>query len=227
MPHHRPDHPTEPTVPELARTALAQAKAATLVTTGCTVGSRTLTVVSVEDQPDGRPLISVERSSPTVRELVACSLATLSVAGPSPFRRLDLTGPLKAYRVGRPGHRTYRLSPVSGRLVGATNLPLALGDFYAARPDPLARDSAALLDHLAQAHAAELLACVRAQGHTYAEAAVPRAVDRYGIELVALGPAGVHRVRLPFPGGPIDALEQVPPRLLVPLACRCRGTDTP
>jgi hypothetical protein len=219
-----PDHHSEPTLPERARTALAQAKAGTLITKGCPPRSGTLTIVAVEDQPDGRVLIHLESSSPTVRELVACPVATLSVAGPAPFRRLDLTGPLNACRPARRGQRTYRLSTLSGRLVGTTSLPLALGDFHAARPDPLAGLAVALLDHLANAHAPELLACIRAHGHLDAEAVVPRALDRYGLEIAILGPAGVQRVRLPFPGGPIDTLEQVPPGLLAPLNCRCRHT---
>lgn len=40
-------------------------------------------------------------------------------------------------------------------------------------PDPLGGRAAALLNHLDEAHATELLACVRAQGHTYVEAVVP------------------------------------------------------
>lgn len=134
-----PDHAQPPAhrsdgVRECPAPHWPEPKVATLVTAGCPVGSGTLTAVSVEDQPDGRPLISLERSSPKVRELVARPVATLSVAGPTPFPRLDLTGPLKPCRAGRPGHRSCRLSPLSGRLVGTTSLPLAPGDSYAARP---------------------------------------------------------------------------------------------
>lgn len=218
------DHSTEPTLPERARTALAQAKAATLVTKGCPARSGTLTVVSVEDQPDGRPLIRLEDSSPIVRELVACPVATLSVAGPAPFRSLQLTGSLKPCRAPRPGHRTYRLSPLTGRLVGITSLSLSLSEFHAARPDPLTRLAPTLLEHLAEAHASDLLACIRGHGYDHAQAVVPRALDRYGLELAVLTTAGVERLRLPFPGGPIDAIQQVPPGLAAPLTCRCRGT---
>lgn len=221
MPHnHR-----EPTLPERARNALARAKVGTLVARGCGPRSGTLTVVAVEDQPDGQPLIHLEASSPTTRELAVHPIATLSVAGPAPFRQLDLTGPLSPCRSPRNGYLGYRLCPLSGRLIGTTTLPLALSEFRAAPPDPLAGLADAMLDHLTKAHASELLACIRAHGHVFAEAVVPRALDRYGIELIVLAPAGVQRVRLPFPGGPIDSLEQVPPGILIPLACRCRDTS--
>ena len=217
-------HPTEPTPSEAARTALARARVATLVTRGCPIRPGTLTVVAVEDQPDGRPLVRLEGSSPTIRKLVACPVATLSVAGSAPFRRLELTGPLKSRRATRPGHSTYRLSPLTVRLVGSTSHSLHLNDYLAARPDPLTGLAPALLHHLADAHASDLLACIRAHGFDHAQAVVPRVVDRYGIELAVLGAAGVERVRLPFPGGPIAALEQAPQGLLVPLTCRCRGS---
>jgi hypothetical protein len=219
-----PHRPAEPTLAERARTALARAKAASLVTKGCGARAGTVTVVAVEDQPDGRPLVRLEDSSPTVRELAGPPVATLAVAGPQPFSRLELTGPLKPHRASRRADRTYRLSPLTCRLVGATSVPLPLGEFHAARPDPLAGIAPALLDHLAQAHASELLACIRAHGHDHAEVVMPRALDRYGIELAVLGAEGVQRVRLPFPGGPIETLEHAPRGLAAPLSCRCRGT---
>jgi hypothetical protein len=184
-----------------------------------------VSVVAVEDQPDGRPLLRLEDSSPTVRELAGRPVATLAVAGPEPFSRLELTGPLKPCRTPHPGHRAYRLSPLTCRLVGATSVPLPLRDFHAARPDPLAGIAPALLDHLAQAHTSELLACIRAHGHDHAEVVMPRSLDRYGIELAVLGAEGLQRVRLPFPGGPIETLEHAPRGLAVPLSCRCHGTN--
>jgi hypothetical protein len=182
-----------------------------------------MTIVTVEDQPDGRPLVRLEDSSPTVRELAARPVATLAVAGPGPFARLELTGSLKPHHAPRPGQRSYRLSPLTCRLVGTTSVPLSLREVLAARPDPLASLAPALLDHLAEAHASDLLACIRAHGHDHAEVVLPRALDRYGIELAVLGADGVKRVRLPFPGGPIETLEDAPLGLAAPLSCRCRG----
>ena len=91
--------------------------------------------------------------------------------------------------------------------------------------DPWAGMANDLLEHLREAHAAELLACIRAHGHAHAEVVVPRTLDRYGIELAAICPDGVHRVRLLFPDGPIDTLDKVGPGLLVPLTCHCHGTN--
>jgi hypothetical protein len=88
-----PHRLAEPTLAERARTALARAQAASLVTKGCGARPGTVTVVAVEDQPDGRPLVRLEDSSPTVRELAACPVATLAVAGPGPFSSLELTAP--------------------------------------------------------------------------------------------------------------------------------------
>ncbi|GAB3260860.1 hypothetical protein GCM10027425_24020 [Alteromonas gracilis] len=88
--------------------------------------------------------------------------------------------------------------------------------------DPLAEVAPRLLLHLADAHAAELLACVRAHGHPEAEAVVPRELDRWGLVIVALTPGGVERVRLHFPGGPVDDLRLLSPGLHCLLTCRCR-----
>ena len=212
----------EPSLAELARTALADASAATLVTTGCPTPG-TLTVVPVEDQPDGRPLIRLERSSPAVRLLASCPVATLSLPAPAPYRALDLVGPLNPCRPGRDGTRTYRLSLLSARLVGTTAVPVPLSEFHAAAPDPLRGQASAALSHLEEWHAEELLACVRAHGCEEVQAVVPRALDRYGIELAVLCPDAVRRVRLDFPGGPVDNLDQVTTDLRILLTCRCQG----
>ena len=214
----------EPSPAELARTALADARAATLVTTGCPTPG-TLTVVPIEDQADGRPLVRLERSSPTVRLLASCPVVTLSLPGPAPYRAVDLIGPLNPCRAGRDGARSYRLSLLSARLVAPSGQSVAipLGEFQAAEPDPLRSCAAAALQHLETWHADDLLACVRAHGGDDVLAVVPRALDRYGIELAALGADGVRRVRLDFPGGPVDNLDQVTTDLRILLTCRCRG----
>ena len=74
-----PTRPTEPTLAEQARTALAVAGAATLLTQGCPTRPSTTTLVSVEDRPDGRPLVHLDDSSPVVRELAACRVATVGI----------------------------------------------------------------------------------------------------------------------------------------------------
>ena len=70
---------------------------------------------------------------------------------------------------------------LSARLVGGTSVPIPLGAFHAAEPDPLREQVPAATRHLEESHGAELLACVRANGHD-AQAVVPRALDRAGGE---------------------------------------------
>ncbi len=100
-------------------------------------------------------------------------------------------------------------------------MTVPLNEFKAAEPDPLWRQAPQALEHLGEAHAPELLACVRAHGLPEAEAVVPRALDRYGLELAVICAAGIRTVRLPFPGGPVDSLQEVTEGLRVLLTCRC------
>ena len=203
------DQPVEPTLSECARTALARARVGSLITKGCALRPSTLTVVAVEEQPDGRPLVHLEESSPTVRKLGACRIATLSVASSVPScRRLELTGRLLPHRLSRPGHRSFRLSPLTVRLVGATSLAVNTSEFRAARPDPFTGLAPAVLQHLADTHAPDLLAWVRAHGREDAQAVLPRSVDRYGIKLAVLEPTGVDQMRLVFPAGPIQHVAE-------------------
>ena len=78
-----------------------------------------------------------------------------------------------------------------------------------------------MLHHLETAHSADLLACTRAQGHDDVHAAVPRAIDRYGVELAALRSDGVRLLRLDFPDGPVDRLDRLTTGLRYLLTCRC------
>jgi Protein of unknown function (DUF2470) len=105
--------------------------------------------------------------------------------------------------------------------VSSTSVAVPLGEFKAADPDPLWRHAPQALSHLAEAHADELLACVRAHGLPETEAVVPRSLDRYGLELAAIGADGIRTVRLPFPGGPLRSLQEVTDGLRVLLTCRC------
>ncbi|QBR92589.1 DUF2470 domain-containing protein [Nocardioides euryhalodurans] len=183
---------------------------------------RAVTVVRIEPQPDGHPLLHLGATSPVHRLLAACPVATLAVPGPDPYRALALTGPVLPRRT-RDGSRTHRMSLVSARLIGPEVLPIPLTAFIDAAPDPLHRHAAATLQHLETAHAAELLSCLRAHGHRDTRAVVPRGLDRYGLEVAAITDDGVCRLRLPFPGGPVDDLGQVAAGLRLLLTCRCRG----
>ena len=215
----------QPSTAELARTALAQASAATLISRGRGASGDSLAVVKVEDSPDGRPLVQLERTSAMVRRLTACPVATISVAAPGPFVALQLTGPAMPCKRDGEALRGFRVSLLSARLVGWRKVvPVPLGAFHAASPDPFWPHAEKVLDHLEQAHAPELLACARAHGLPEAQAVVPRAIDRYGLELALVTGIGVSTLRLPFPGGPVESLAEVTCGVRALLTCRCGST---
>ena len=217
-----------PSTAELARTALAQAKVATLVSRGRGASVDAMAVVNVTESADGRPLVQLEPTSPMVRRLSVCPVATISIAAPGPFVSLQLTGPAMPCKDAREGLRGFRLSLLSARLVAWRDVvPVPLGAFHAASPDPLWPHAAQMIDHLGQAHAPELLACARAHGQPLAQAVEPRAIDRYGLELALISGIGVTTLRLPFPGGPVESLAEVTCGLRAVLTCRCGSSFHP
>lgn len=216
------DHPSWG---ELARTALADARVATLVTGECADPS-TPTIVRVDAGVEARPRFWLEPSSPTVARLSRWPVATLVVAASPPFRSLALTGAVRS-----PAHEgsscpPFELVPTAARLLGARAASIDLEEFLHAEPDPLRGAAPAIVRHLEVAHAAELLACVRAHGHADAVAVVPHGLNRYGIDLTMLTPDGVQCVWLAFSGGPVDRLHDVGPGLRPLLMCRCRERST-
>ena len=212
---------TEPSLAQQARTALAQARVGSLIGRSSTPASRSLTLVKITDQPDGQPVVELEPGSSMVRLLAWWPVVTVSIAGPGPFRALHLTGTAQCHEALDERLRAYRLTLLSTRLVSTTSVSVPVRDFKAADPDPLWRQAPQALRHLEEAHAPELLACVRAHGLPDTEAVVPRALDRYGLELAAIGTDGIRTVRLPFPGGPVRSLQEVTDGLRVLLTCRC------
>jgi len=212
----------QPSTAELARTALARARVATLVSRGRGPSVESLAVVRVDDSVEGGPLVQLERSSPMVRRLAACPVATIAVAAPSPFVALQLTGPATQCKGQGEDLHSFRLSLLSARLVAWRKVvPVPLGAFHAASADPLWPHAVPVLEHLGQAHVPELLACARAHGHPQALAVEPRAIDRYGLELALITAVGVTTLRLPFPGGPVACLAEVTAGLRAVLTCRC------
>ena len=192
----------EPSTAELARTALARAEVATLISRGRAPSVDAVAVVNVQDSPDGRPLVQLERTSPMVLRLTSCPVATISIAAPDPFVALQLTGPAMACKgADDKGLRGFRLSLLSARFVARRKVvPVPLGAFHAAAPD------------------------ARAHGLPHAHAVVHRAIDRYGLELALITRIGVSTLRLPFPGGPVESLTNVTCGLRAVLTCRCGGT---
>jgi hypothetical protein len=213
-----------PTLAEQARTALAASTVATLLTRSC-AHARTLTVVTVAADAEGRPLLWLEDDSPVVPLLAGGRAATIRVAGSPPYRSLEMTGPLEQLPSDRPGLRRYRMRLLAVGLVGATRRPIAVAEFASAEPDPLRDCSDAVLRHLEQAHGAELVACLHAQGLHDVSAVVPQSLDRYGITLAALCHDGVRSLRLQFPDGPVRSVRDIAVGLRAPLTCRCRPSE--
>ena len=212
---------TEPDLAQRARTALAQAEVGSLIGRSARHASRNITVVKVTDQPDGQPVVELEPGSSMVRLLSWWPVVTVSVPGPDPYRALHLTGTAKVREPLDERLCAYSLTLLSTRLVSTTSVTVPVAEFKAAEPDPLWRQAPRALQHLGEAHAPELLACVRAHGLPETEVVVPRALDRYGLELAAIGLDGIRTVRLPFPGGPVQSLQEVTDGLRVLLTCRC------
>jgi hypothetical protein len=211
----------EPTPAEQARAALARATVATLVTPGCPSAPAT-TVVSVEVGAEGQPFLWLEEGAPIVRALWDGKVVSLVLPAPVPFESLKVTGPLRHRRTSRPGRRGYRLTPLSVRLVGTATLSIPVSELLATAAG-VEEQAYAVLQHLERAHAAELLACVRAHGFHDALAVVPSQLDRHGLTLAVIGADGVRVLQLPFPGGPVDRVEDVALGLRTTLTCRCRA----
>lgn len=195
---------------EQARTAVAQARLATL-TTYPRLARPALTTVSVADQ-DGGLLITVRGSAPAVADLALRPLATVRVA-PAFCEPVTIQGevqrlPNAPCRSG--GSRAhaepsevfesarFRLEVGAVRLGTAGRQVVDVQDYWAAEPDPLREDAPGILAHLRRGHGATLAACLRAQGRSAAVWAEPSALDRYGLQLVVLEPGGVSTVRLQF-----------------------------
>lgn len=223
-----------PTLAQSARTFLAQARIGSLVCRGPGGGAGNLTVVHVTDQPDGQPLVLVERSSPVARQLAHCPIATLAVSAAAPYQALHLTG--RATRVpdedpDDSGFVSHRLTLLSARLIGVTpgsearTVPVA--QFRDASPDPLWQHAPATLAHLAESHHGELLACVRAHGVIDAQGVVPTHLDSYGLQLAVIGPDGVATIRLRFPDAPVSSMDEVAQGIRALMTCRCHTCTRP
>ena len=212
----------EPTLAQRARTALAQARVGSLISRNSAVAG-SMTLVRVSDRPDGTPVVQLERGSHVVRLLRWCPVVTVAIPGPTPFRALHLTGTASKCPPLDERLSAYRLTLLSTRLVSTSSVTVPVTEFCRAEPDPLWRVAPAALSHLAEAHAAELVACVRAHDLPDAEAVEPRALDRYGLELAVLTGHGVRTVRLAFPSAPVSSLDEVNDGLRALLTCRCHA----
>jgi hypothetical protein len=214
-----------PSLPELARTALVRAVTATVSGPGQAGGPDLAGQVPVRAGLDGSPLLLPAAGSPLERQLADCPGAvTVTVPASTPFHALRVTGtaqPMPQHPAA--GITACLVAPRTVEFTGSRRAPVPVEEYQTAVPDPLWQVAPAVLSHLEHGHLADLVGCVRAHGMTSAEWVVARGLDRYGLELLVLGPDGAAAVRLSFPGGPVTSLQDVPVSVRAVLTCRCHA----
>jgi hypothetical protein len=211
-----------PSLPELARTAMARAVAATV--RWCGTRQFIPATVPVRVGQAGRPVLLPRAGSAVARHLANGPVTvTLAVPAAAPFAALRLTGVTRPARPGAyPGDPdAYPVSLRAVEFTGAVPATVAVPQYEAAAADPFWREAPAVLRHLEHCHMDDLVRCVQAHGMVTAESVVPRGLDRYGLELLVLTPTGLANVRLAYPGGPVATLREVPVSIRALLTCRC------
>ncbi|HEY6494275.1 MAG TPA: DUF2470 domain-containing protein [Trebonia sp.] len=216
-----------PSLPELARTALARAATATVSAVAAPAVPAAASPVPVRATLDGSPLLLPAAGSPLARWL-ADGLDTVRVSLPTgpPFSALRLTGTARPMTPTGAETAACMVSIRSIEFTGGGRARVPVEEYRAARPDPLWRVAPGILHHLEHGHMGDLVHCVRAHGLTRADWVIPRGLDRYGLELLVLTTDGVAAVRLSFPEGPVSSLDDVPMSLRATLTCRCQAGPT-
>ena len=110
--------------------------------------------------------------------------------------------PTAEYYIGFGDFAFYRLEVASIRYVGGYGRMswVDAAQYAGAEPDPLAPAAAGIIGHMNADHAeAQVLYCRHLAGRPDTTEATMSAVDRYGFEMVAVGPQGRAAVRLGFP----------------------------
>lgn len=214
----------QPSLPELARTAVARAAAAT-VTQADPGDVAALGPVPVRSGPAGSPVLLAPASSALGRHLETRPGAVIvSVPAAAPFSALTLTGTVRRLARDRAaGITAHAMAVQAVEFAGTVPAPVPLADYRAAAPDPLWREAPGVLRHLERGHMSELVDYVRAHGLPLADWVVPRGLDRYGLELLVLTAGGAETIRLAFPAGPVSCLEDAPASIRVALTCRCQS----
>ncbi|MGH9164118.1 MAG: HugZ family protein [Acidimicrobiales bacterium] len=121
---------------------------------------------------------------------------------PAARERYLQSNPAAAYYIDFGDFAFYRLAVESIRYVGGYGRMswVDAGAYAAAEPDPLAGAAAGIIEHMNADHAeAQVLYCRHLAGRPDTTGASMSAVDRYGFEMVAVGPSGRAAVRLGFP----------------------------
>ncbi len=214
-----------PSLPELARTALARAATATISVGTVDGGPAAAGTIPVRSTRDGSPLLLPAAGSPLARSLAARpDPVRLSLPAGPPFSALRLTGTARPVGGGIDACMVAigSIEFTGGDAFNGNGARVPVEEYRAARPDPLWRVAPGILHHLEHGHMGELVGCVRAHGMTRAEWVIPRGLDRYGLELLVLTTDGIAAVRLSFPDGPVSSLDDVPLSLRTALTCRCQ-----
>ncbi len=214
-----------PSLPELARTALSRAAAATVSEAGSAGVPAAAGPVPVRAARDGSPLL-LPATGTLAEQWLASAPGPVTVCVPArvPFSALRLTGTCRPLAQDRAaGITACTVAVRSVRLDGAVSVPIPVEEYRIAAPDPLWRVAPGVLRHLERGHMADLIGCVRAHGMDQADWVIPCGLDRYGLELLVLTTDGTAGVRLSFPDGPVASLQQVPASIRTALTCRCQS----
>ncbi|HVW33672.1 MAG TPA: DUF2470 domain-containing protein [Acidimicrobiia bacterium] len=160
-----------------------------------------------------------EGSDPLAAGRVTLIGDLLEVTGderPAVRDRYLAANPASAYYIDFGDFSFWRLEVMSVRYVGGYGRMSWVGasDYAGAEADPLAGEAVGILEHMNADHADSLVLMARKfAGRPDATEAVMTAVDRYGFDIVASGPAGRAAVRLGF-DAPVASVAAVRPAMV-------------
>lgn len=191
----------------VARLAVTATRHATVRWRDPDDGGSVVATATVTSGADGCLVIRLEPGSPVARGIHDHPVVAVVVAAGDPWRAVELEG--VAHRVPHPAGAPalFRLAPSGVLLRGEHDHDVPVAAYFAA--GSMWAAAARVVDHLATTHAVELGGFLRRHGLAGAQAAVPVALDAYGLSLVALLADGTTTVRIGFPrpaSGVHDAL---------------------
>jgi len=157
-----------PSLPELARTAVARAATAAVSLLG---GPVTASEIPVRSGPAGSPVLLTATGSALARQLgTGPETVSVSVAAAAPFAGLRLTGTARPAARNRQAEIiAYVVAVRSVEFCGTVSALVSLDQYQAATPDPLWHEAPGILRHLEQGHMSDLIGCVRAHGMRQAD----------------------------------------------------------
>lgn len=208
-----------PPLAELARTAVARARMAAVTCDGRPRAPVTRT--SLRAAPPGQLTLVATPGSGAAQHIGVGTRLTALVGAAAPFTALALAGFVESCTRWPDGRLAQRVTVSSVEFTGPAGAAVPLARYLDAAPDPLWQEAPGILGHLDRGHQAQLLGCVRAHGMRDARWVIPRSLDRFGLELGVLTPAGVASIRLSYPDGPVSCLSEIPPPMRMLLTCQC------